>query len=193
MVRVAGLIAQVDAGSVEAGPDGMSPSAQLVAIRREVKKLLVEAHECWRDLCKALANSGVEVLEYSELNDKQRAIADAYFSDTIFPVLTPLAFDPGRPFPHISNRSLNLAVLIRDSEGQDRFARIKVPGTLPQFVPVYRSPKTNRKTAAPARFTIRLAGAGDLGEPGSAVSGHARGGVPPVPCDAGRGSRNQGT
>ena len=126
---------------MEAGPDGMSPSAQLVAIRREAKKLLVEAHECWRDLRKALADSGVDVLDYADLNEKQRAIADAYFKDTIFPVLTPLAFDPGRPFPHISNRSLNLAVLIRDSEGQDRFARIKVPGTLPQFVPVYRQPK----------------------------------------------------
>jgi polyphosphate kinase len=145
MVRVAGLIAQVDAGSVESGPDGMSPSAQLVAIRREVKKLLVEAHECWRDLCISLADSGVDVLDYADLNDKQRAIADAYFKDTIFPVLTPLAFDPGRPFPHISNRSLNLAVLIRDSEGQDRFARIKVPGTLPQFVPVYRQPKQTGK------------------------------------------------
>jgi polyphosphate kinase len=79
------------------------------------------------------------------LNDRQRAIADAYFRDTVFPVLTPLAFDPGRPFPHISNRSLNLAVLIRDSEGQDRFARIKVPETLPQFVPVYRQPKQTAK------------------------------------------------
>ena len=145
MVRVAGLILQIDAGSVEAGPDGMSPSAQLVAIRREAKKLLVEAHECWRDLRKSLADSGVDVLDYADLNSKQRAIADAYFRDTVFPVLTPLAFDPGRPFPHISNRSLNLAVLIRDSEGQDRFARIKVPGTLPQFVPVYRHPKQTAK------------------------------------------------
>jgi polyphosphate kinase len=145
MVRVAGLIAQVDAGSLEAGPDGMNPSAQLVAIRREVKKLLVETYECWDGLRKSLAESGVDVLDYADLNDKQRAIADAYFRDTVFPVLTPLAFDPGRPFPHISNRSLNLAVLIRDSEGQDRFARIKVPETLPQFVPVYRQPKQTAK------------------------------------------------
>ncbi|HYI92512.1 MAG TPA: polyphosphate kinase 1, partial [Bryobacteraceae bacterium] len=145
MVRVAGLIAQVDSGLVESGPDGLSPSAQLVAIRREVKKLLVEAHRCWRELATELSEEGVDVLDYSQLDDKQRRTADAYFHDTIFPVLTPLAFDPGRPFPHISNRSLNLAVLIRDSEGQDRFARIKVPSTLPQFVPLDRHPKQSAK------------------------------------------------
>ena len=75
----------------------------------------------------------------------RRGVADEYFRDTVFPVLTPLAFDPGRPFPHISNRSLNLAVLIRDSEGQDRFARIKVPDTLPQFVALDRLPKQTAK------------------------------------------------
>ncbi len=145
MVRVAGLIAQVDSGLVEAGPDGLSPSTQLVAIRREVKKLFVEAHRCWRELATELNEEGVEVLDYSQLDEKQRRTADEYFHNTIFPVLTPLAFDPGRPFPHISNRSLNLAVLIRDSEGQDRFARIKVPSTLPQFVPLDRHPKQSAK------------------------------------------------
>ena len=136
MVRVAGLLAQVDAGTTDTGPDGMTPSARLVSIRREVKKLFVEAHRCWRELSSSLRETGVHVLEYSELNDKQRRNAEKYFHDTAFPVLTPLAFDLGRPFPHISNRSLNLAVLIRGKDGQDRFARIKVPSTLPQFVPL---------------------------------------------------------
>lgn len=145
MVRVAGLMAQVDAGSVEAGPDGMSPSAQLVAIRREVKKLFVDAHRCWADLSAELRDVGVHVLDYAELDEKRRHTADAYFKETVFPVLTPLAFDPGRPFPHISNRSLNLAVLIRDQDGQDRFARIKVPSTLPQFVPLDRHPRQTAK------------------------------------------------
>ena len=65
------------------------------------------------------------------LSSAQRETADAYFDDTVFPVLTPLAFDPGRPFPHISNLSLNLAVLIRDAAGDERFARVKVPDSLP--------------------------------------------------------------
>lgn len=149
MVRVAGLLAQVDAGSVEAGPDGMTPSAQLVAIRREVKKLVGEAYRCWRSLLVALAETGVYVLDYPELNEKQQRAASDYFRETIFPVLTPLAFDPGRPFPHISNRSLNLAVLIRDKDGQDRFARLKVPNTLPQFVPLDRRPKQPGKRRPP--------------------------------------------
>ena len=145
MVRVAGLIAQVEAGSAEAGPDGMSPSAQLVAIRREVKKLLTEGYQCLGTLTDSLRRAGIHLLDYSKLNEKQKSVADEYFRDTVFPVLTPLAFDPGRPFPHISNRSLNLAVLIRDSGGQDRFARIKVPDTLPQFVALDRLPKQTAK------------------------------------------------
>jgi polyphosphate kinase len=149
MVRVAGLLAQVDAGTTESGPDGMSPSAQLVAIRREVKKLLVEAHRCWRELVDSLRDAGVHIMDYADLNEKQRRYANEYFAETIFPVLTPLAFDPGRPFPHISNRSLNLAVLIRGKDGQDRFARIKVPGTLPQFVRLTPVRKSNGKRRPP--------------------------------------------
>ncbi len=146
MVRVAGLIDQVDAGIIEVGPDGMHPSAQLVAIRREVKKLLGEAHKCLQEqLLPELDEAGIHILDYASLNAKQLAFADSYFRDTIFPVLTPLAFDPGRPFPHISNLSLNLAVLIRDPQGVEHFARVKVPDSLPQFVPLKRLKKKTRK------------------------------------------------
>jgi polyphosphate kinase len=146
MVRVAGLIDQVDAGIVEVGPDGMTPSAQLVAIRRDVKKLLAEAQKCLRaQLLPALEEAGIQILDYARLNERQLAFADAYFKETIFPVLTPLAFDPGRPFPHISNLSLNLAVLIRDKDGVEHFARVKVPDSLPQFVPLRRPRKNARK------------------------------------------------
>src|SRR5712691_2499327 len=120
MVRVAGLIAQVDAGTVEVGPDRMSPAAQLIAIRREVKKLNADARRCLLDsLLPALAEAGIQILDYAALDERQRATADLYFQETIFPVLTPLAFDPGRPFPHISNLSLNLAVLIKDGQGTE--------------------------------------------------------------------------
>ncbi len=145
MVRVAGLLAQLDAGTVEVGPDRMSPRAQLVAIRREVKKLLAEAHTCLRDdILPALADEGIEILDYAGLTPKQLTTVNRYFAGTVFPVLTPLAFDPGRPFPHISNLSLNLAVLIRDPRGTDHFARVKVPDSLPALVSVRESGKTTR-------------------------------------------------
>ena len=82
---------------------------------------------------------GVYLLEYGNLNQDQKAEVDRYFQEVVFPVLTPLAFDPGRPFPHISNLSLNLGILIRDRAGEEHFARVKVPGTLPQLVPLQNS------------------------------------------------------
>ncbi|MEO8126918.1 MAG: polyphosphate kinase 1 [Bryobacteraceae bacterium] len=156
MVRVAGLLAQVDAGTVEVGPDRMSPRAQLVAIRREVKKLLAEAHTCLRDdVLPALADEGIEILEYSSLTPKQLATVNRYFEGTVFPVLTPLAFDPGRPFPHISNLSLNLAVLIRDPRGTDRFARVKVPDSLPALISVRELGRSNgRHGRSPKRASF---------------------------------------
>ena len=149
MVRVAGLSAQVEAGIPEVGPEHMSPAAQLVAIRREVKKLLADAQKSLRSkLLPELEKAGVRILDYKDLGPRQLASCNRYFAETIFPVLTPLAFDPGRPFPHISNLSLNLAVLIRDAQGIEHFARIKVPDTLPQLVPVTRPRKKPGKRIA---------------------------------------------
>src|SRR5579885_2988709 len=136
MVRVAGLAAQMDAGTLEVGPDRMSPRAQLVSIRREVKKLLSEAHKCREAVLEALREEGVFIYSYDQLSASHKQRAADYFANTVFPVLTPLAFDPGRPFPHISNLSLNLAVLLSDRQGQEHFARVKVPDSLPQLVPL---------------------------------------------------------
>ena len=154
MVRVAGLAAQLEAGSLEAGPDGMSPRAQLVAIRREVKRLLAEAHRILGRLLEALREQGIFVHDYAELSEAHREQAAKYFDETIFPVLTPLAFDPGRPFPHISNLSLNLAVSIRDPAGNEHFARVKVPDSLPQLVPVSGSAKASSKKGRPRRIDL---------------------------------------
>jgi polyphosphate kinase len=145
MVRVAGLQAQVEAGTLDVGPDGMSPAAQLVAIRREVKKIYTEAQKCWRDqLQPALAADDIYVRDYGDLNEREREIADTFFRETVYPVLTPLAYDPGRPFPHISNLSLNLAITVCDDKGVAKFARIKVPPTLPQFVPLLKPLKKGK-------------------------------------------------
>src|SRR6185295_13168782 len=132
MVRVAGLKQQIAAGIVEVAPDGLTPQDQLAAIRKSASKLMEEARDClFQDLLPQLKEAGIHVLDYAELKEKQLASVKSYFDQVVFPVLTPLAFDPGRPFPYISNLSLNLAVVIRDQDGQERFARVKVPGTLP--------------------------------------------------------------
>ncbi len=146
MVRVAGLKQQIAAGVVDIPADGLTPAEQLAAIRKASLKLMEDARKCLREqLLPKLRDSGVHILNYDELNDKQKTSVKDYFDEVIFPVLTPLAFDPGRPFPHISNLSLNLAVLIRGKKGAEHFARIKVPGSLPRLVPIKRSSGSTRK------------------------------------------------
>ncbi len=138
MVRVAGLKEQVAAGVVDLPPDGMTPTEQLASINEVAAEIMREARQCLtHELLPQLEAEGISVLSYSQLDDGQRAAVKCYFNEMVFPVLTPLAFDPGRPFPHISNLSLNLAVLIRDRKGQEYFARVKVPGTLPRLLPVH--------------------------------------------------------
>jgi polyphosphate kinase len=146
MVRVAGLNQQIAAGVVELSLDGLTPAQQLAAIRTSVSKLLGEARDCYQnDLLPKLEEAGIHILGYADLDHRQQATVRRYFEQVVFPVLTPLAVDPGRPFPHISNLSLNLAVLIRDPAGKERFARLKVPGTLPHLVPLRRSSGGVRK------------------------------------------------
>jgi len=133
MVRVAGIMQQVEKGVAELSPDGKTPQQQLNAIGEMVRPLVADAYKLYREqLQPALGAEGIHIIDYSDLNDEQTAAADDYFHRLIFPVLTPLASDTGRPFPHISNLSLSLAVLIED--GEERFARVKVPDTLSQLV-----------------------------------------------------------
>lgn len=146
MVRVAGLKQQIDAGIVEMSADGLTPAEQLAAIRKMATRLMIESRTCLHEqLMPLLDQAGIHILDYSALNESQKTKVDEYFDEVVFPVLTPLAFDPGRPFPHISNLSLNLAVLIRDRSGKEHFARIKVPDTLPRFTPIKRSSGSVRK------------------------------------------------
>jgi polyphosphate kinase len=152
MVRVAGLKRQVEKGVLECGPDGMTPSAQLAAVRQRVAELFQTAHRCWQEqLLPSLHSAGIDIADYSQLTNPQRSALNKYFHDTIFPTLTPLAFDPGRPFPHISNLSLNLAVLIRDKEGVEHFARVKIPNSISQLVAVKLPAEKGAAGKAPAR------------------------------------------
>jgi len=146
MVRVAGLLQQIAAGVHDISADGLSPAEQLANIRKIASKLMSQTQECFLlSVLPVLKLAGIHVLNYSELTERQQSKVKSYFEEIIFPVLTPLAFDPGRPFPHISNLSLNLAILIRDGEGAEHFARLKVPDTLPQLVPVKKSSGSLRK------------------------------------------------
>ena len=136
MVRVAGLQNQIEAGIQEPGSDGLSPAKTMEAVGAEFSALIEEAQACRERLFFDLSENGIHVLDYRDLSFEQREFADRYFMETVFPVLTPLAHDPGRPFPHISNLSLNLSVTVQDGAGREHFARVKVPDTLPQLIPL---------------------------------------------------------
>ena len=146
MVRVSGLRKQVEAGIIDISPDGMTPREQLAAIRKRYVELDNEAHLCLtRKLLPKLQKAGIHIIDYEKLSNAQKEKADTYFHETVYPILTPLALDLAHPFPHISNLSLNLAIVIRDPKGNEKFARLKVPGTLPRLIPIKRSSGATRK------------------------------------------------
>ena len=139
MVRVASLKAQVEADIDKRSEDGRTPLEQLNAIREHLAPLLERQQRHYRSQLKCqLHNHGAHLLDYEQLNERQRLWVDNYFRTAIFPVLTPLAVDPAHPFPFVSNLSLNVAALIDDPEtGQRLLARVKVPQTiLPRFVAI---------------------------------------------------------
>ncbi len=137
MIRLAGLKDQVVAHTTKRSPDGRTAQQQLTAVRQRLAPLVQEVRDYWRnELLPLLAEQHIHVLDYEQLDAEQIVELHTYFEREIFPVLTPLAVDPGHPFPHISNRSLNLAVVITDAAHNEFFARIKVPPALPRFVPV---------------------------------------------------------
>ncbi len=137
MIRVSGLRRQIVAVTGGSTPDGMTPSEQILVINRELDAHARRYTLCWKeDILPALQETGIRVLHYSELAPEERKAIQGYFQREISPVLTPLAFDPTHPFPHISNLSFNLAVLVKHPERGDCFARVKVPDVFPRLVPI---------------------------------------------------------
>ena len=136
MIRVSGLRGQLQAGVVSKPPDGMSPGEQLAAIYKTLLPMLDQVAKCWTDeLLPQLAEAGIRILTYDQLKNKQRKLMRRHFEEEIFPALTPLAFDPSHPFPHISNLSFNLAVVIEhEGEKEHHFARLKVPQIFPRLL-----------------------------------------------------------
>lgn len=128
MVRVALLNQKVESSNDPAALE------HLEQIGNELRGLFSEAYELWQQLKPECGNTGIQVRDYADLTAAEKTAFDAYFQEVILPVLTPLAFDPGRPFPHISNLSLNLAVIVRDHRNAKRFARVKIPDTFPALL-----------------------------------------------------------
>jgi polyphosphate kinase len=144
MVRVAGLKQQILGGVAETAADGMLPKAQLAAIRDRARLMVAEQYRVWREeITPQLEAKGVAILTRDRLSADQLSAARQYFSSSVFPALTPLAVDQGHPFPHLRNKSLNIAVLLR-REGRRRkgeprtssFAVVQVPSVLSRLVPL---------------------------------------------------------
>jgi len=151
MIRVSALRRQLDAEAagaglvVEAAPDRLTPAEQLAAIRRELLPQLACHSTCWHeDLLPRLHEAGIHLTRYDELKRRQQKLLRHYFEQEIFPTLTPLAFDPGHPFPHISNLSMNLAVVIEDPQHGERFARLKMPRVFPRLIRIPSEEKADR-------------------------------------------------
>lgn len=153
MVQVAGLKDRRVVADGEPGRDGMTFSEQLSAIKLRVTEMSMQQRRCWHDdLVPQLRQQGIFIEGYGDLSTRdRRALAD-YFERQVYPVLTPLAIDPGHPFPHISNLSINLLVVIEDKRGE-HIARVKIPSVMPRFI---RVPESDRDNGARRRWRFVL-------------------------------------
>lgn len=146
MVRVSGLQESLASGFGEMSPDGMTPAEQLKAIRAKLNPMLELQMNCLKQqVLPALAEHHIVIRRYRELSKRERKVADEYFFENVFPILTPQAVDPGHPFPYVSNLSLNLGVIVEPQQtkkkdlstsSQARFARVKLPPIVPKLIPV---------------------------------------------------------
>ncbi len=154
MVRVAALKEQVAAKVSKLSPDGRTPQEQLESISQRLRPLVAQQHQHFEQVIRPiLAREGIHILDYIDLNQEQRTYLQRYFEEQIFPVLTPLAVDPSHPFPHISNLSLSLAVVVKNPETEEEFfARVKVPKVLPRFLPLPEELRIQHK-GHPASWT----------------------------------------
>ena len=163
MIRVAGLKEQVAANVSEPSIDGLTPIEQLKKVEKALKPLLHTLDRVWLDeIVPELKKNNIHLYSYSDFNEEQKEILTAYFKKEIYPVLTPLAFDPGRPFPYISNLSLSLAILIKKPNGENHFARVKVPSILPRLLQIDQILEPKKIGAVNGNFSASYLWLGDL-------------------------------
>ncbi len=136
MIRVSTLKEQVEAGVAKLTPDGRTPQQQLEELEQRLRPMVAKQHNNFeQELRPQLAALGVKLLDYADLNQEQSLYCQRYFEKQVFPILTPLGVDPGHPFPHISNLSFNVAVVVKNLKTEEEcFARVKVPDILPRFI-----------------------------------------------------------
>ncbi len=163
MIRISGLKEQVAANILEPTIDGLTPTEQVKKIEKALKPMIFKLNNLWmKEIVPQLKKHGVELLRFGEFNKEEQILLKEYFKDEIYPVLTPLAFDPGRPFPYISNLSLNLAILVKKPNGENHFARVKVPNILPRLLQVDDILKREKKTGINEKFHAKFLWLGDL-------------------------------
>ena len=156
MVRVAGLKRRDETGLSVRSADGLSPREQLAYIAKRNQDLVSRQTKMFEESVRpALHDEGIGLIRWAELPAGKRDQLSSYFTDQIFPVLTPLAVDPAHPFPYISGLSLNLAVTVRDPDGGlERFARVKVPNNVPRLIRIEASADAPTATFLPLEELI---------------------------------------
>jgi polyphosphate kinase len=163
MIRISGLKEQIAANIHEPTIDGLTPLEQVIQIEKALKPMIKQMNDLWlNEIVPELKKHGVELLRFAEFSEEDRLKLRDYFTREIYPILTPLAFDPGRPFPYISNLSLNLAILIKKPNGENHFARVKVPNIIPRLVQVDKILKPEKKTGSNGKFNAKFIWLGDL-------------------------------
>jgi polyphosphate kinase len=163
MIRISGLKEQIAANVLEPTIDGLTPREQLQKIEKCLKPMLDQVFNLWLNkVVPELKKNHICVSDYSSLTEEEKDRLTEYFKKEIYPVLTPLAFDPGRPFPYISNLSLSLAILVRKPNGENHFARVKVPSILPRLLRIDTILYPDKKAQNNGTFSAKFLWLGDL-------------------------------
>ncbi|MFA5805152.1 MAG: polyphosphate kinase 1 [Melioribacteraceae bacterium] len=162
MIRVAGIKEQLRAKVIDTSIDGLTPIEQLRKIESTIQPMLKQLSDFWREeIIPRLKENKIYIYNnLDEITKEERDALNQYFLKEIYPVLTPLAFDPGRPFPYISNLSLSFAILIKKPSGEKHFARVKVPGIIPRLLRIDNIVKSKPKNGS--NGTYKYVWIGDL-------------------------------
>lgn len=163
MIRVSGLKDQIRANAIEEKIDGLNPYQEVKLIEKEVKPMLEKIYTYWeKTIVPELKDNNIFIHKMSELTENEKDALTKYFNEEIFPVLTPLAFDPGRPFPYISNLSLSFAIVVKKPNGEEHFARVKIPSILPRLIQLDKFVKPRQKKNGEEDNSARFVWTGDL-------------------------------